>query len=92
MSSIEAMRSEASTSLRGGPAAADPFFPPGGILCFLSLHREKGVLVGWPRSWGLGLGRAIPRGCFETIGLGKQAQSRQSKSGVQTSDRHLCIQ
>lgn len=70
MSSIEAMRSEASTSLRGGPAAVGPFFPPG-ILRSLSLHREKSVVLGWPRNWGLGFGPAMPRGYFETISLGK---------------------
>jgi hypothetical protein len=72
---MEAMRSEASTSLRGGPAAIGPFFPPG-ILCSWSLHWEKSVLLGWPRIWGLGFGPAIPRGCFETIALSKYTQSR----------------
>jgi hypothetical protein len=37
------MRSEASTSLRGGRAGANPFFPFGGILGLWNLHRAVQV-------------------------------------------------
>lgn len=44
MSSIDAMRSEASTSLRGGRAGVDPFFPFG-ILDSWYLHRGVTVVL-----------------------------------------------
>lgn len=55
MSSIDAMRSEASTSLRGRAAAVGPFFAPG-ILCSWALHRKTKY------SWGaLDLGQPRTR-------------------------------
>lgn len=79
MSSIDAMRSEANTSLRGRAAAVGPFFAPD-ILCSWTLHRKT------KHSWGaLGLGRPRTRSKLfrGVVGSGPVSiSSRHSVFGV----------